>query len=107
MNKAVDSQSEAYIHPHIVWRRAKLGADQTKATERVEVNILQRKDTAVWEPQQQFLFFAFIFKLLFDFYWKKSFPLSHPLLSLLFQSKRESNLGEEAQERKVQELKQQ
>lgn len=54
MNKAIDSQSEAYNCPHIVWRRAKLGADQKKATQRVEVNILQRKDTAMWESQNSF-----------------------------------------------------
>lgn len=71
------------------------------------MNILQRKDTAVWESQQQFLSFASIFKLLFGFCWKKSFPQSHHVLSVLFQNKRDSNLGKEAQERKVQERIQQ
>lgn len=104
MNKAIDGQSKAYNRPHIVWRRAKLEADQKKATWRLEVNILQRKDTAVWESQQQFLFFAFFFKLLFDFWWRKSFPQSYHVLSVLFQNKRDSNLSKEAQERKVQEL---
>lgn len=56
-----------------------------------------KKGLQCGNPSNRFLFFAFIFKLLFDFYCRKFFPQSHHVLSVLFQNKRDSNLGEEAQ----------
>lgn len=71
----------------------------------MEVNILQRKDTAVWKSQQTVFILCLHLQVIIWFLVEDVFPTVSACASCSVSEQEGFNLGEEAQERKVQELR--